>query len=191
MPLWNSFPYTDYHQMNLQYIMEKVKLIDPTNEAVNQLVNQYNDIANKVTILDQQYDGFADQIQQQFNDLTQQIYTDVGNFLIAEIQTIQGALNDMSDALDAALTNQDARIDVISEKVNQINTELIQAMYVDSPFTGEQITVQQAIYELASLHMTDALTAAEYDAADLTASAYDALDLTAYAYDWNGKTYIS
>lgn len=191
MPLWNSFPYTDYHQMNLQYIMEKVKLIDPTNEAVNQLVNQYNDIANKVTILDQQYDGFADQIQQQFNNLTQQIYTDVGNFLIAEIQTIQGALNDMSDALDAALTNQDARIEVIAETVNQINTELIQAMYVDSPFTGEQITVQQAIYELASLHMTDALTAAEYDAADLTAAAYDALDLTAYAYDWNGKTYIS
>lgn len=62
--------------------------------------------------------------------------------------------------------------------------------YMTSPFTGEYVRLEVVINELASLHKTDALTAAEYDALDITATYYDGLDLTAYDYDWNGKTLV-
>jgi hypothetical protein len=62
--------------------------------------------------------------------------------------------------------------------------------YMYSPFTGEYVPITTVINELAFLHRSDALTAAEYDALSLTAADYDAEDITAYDYDWNGKTIL-
>ena len=62
--------------------------------------------------------------------------------------------------------------------------------YMYSPFTGEYVPITTVINELAFLHRSDALTAAEYDALSLTAADYDAEDITAYDYDWSGKTIL-
>lgn len=62
--------------------------------------------------------------------------------------------------------------------------------YMYSPFTGEYVPITVVIDELAFLHRSDALTAAEYDALELTAADYDAEDITAYDYDWSGKTIL-
>lgn len=62
--------------------------------------------------------------------------------------------------------------------------------YMYSPFTGDYVPITTVINELAFLHRSDALTAAEYDALQLTAADYDAEDITAYDYDWNGKTIL-
>lgn len=62
--------------------------------------------------------------------------------------------------------------------------------YMYSPFTGEYVPITTVINELAYLHRSDALTAAEYDAKAIDASVYDGYQLTAYNYDWDGKTLI-
>lgn len=62
--------------------------------------------------------------------------------------------------------------------------------YMYSPFTGDYVPIITVINELAFLHRSDALTAAEYDALQLTAADYDAEDITAYDYDWSGKTIL-
>ena len=63
--------------------------------------------------------------------------------------------------------------------------------YMTSPFTGEYVTLETVITELAALHKLYALTADEYDLKELTASDYDALLLGAYDYDWHGKQLIA
>ena len=60
---------------------------------------------------------------------------------------------------------------------------------IRSPFNGTLISMEEAIYRLAALHM-DALTASAYDAKNMDVNTYDALDLTAYNYDWNGATLV-
>lgn len=62
--------------------------------------------------------------------------------------------------------------------------------FMYSPFTGDYVPITTVINELAFLHRSDALTAAEYDALELTAADYDAYDITAYDYDWSGKTIL-
>ena len=74
--------------------------------------------------------------------------------------------------------------------LQQVVNGLQDAIILFNPLTGETNTLQQIIYYLASLHMGDALTAAEYDALDLTATAYDAYQLTAYQYDSEGRTLL-
>lgn len=180
MPLFNNFPYTNFHEMNLDWIMKKVKLIDSISTDVTDLINRYNVMFNKVTDLDRMYSSFASDIQTQFTDLANSIFQD---------------LDEAFANVDAQITDQfaiqNALISQLSNRVTAMEQAMQQSYYMESPFTGETVPVQQVIYELASLHTTDALTAAEYDAAELTAAAYDALQLTAYAYDWNGATYIS
>ena len=63
--------------------------------------------------------------------------------------------------------------------------------YMNSPFTGEYVTIITVINELAYLHRSDALTAQEYDIKELTASDYDNYELTAFEYDWSGKTLLA
>lgn len=180
MPLFNNFPYTDFHQMNLDFILKKVREIDDIKATMSELLGKYNDMYNRVNDLSSLYDNFAADIQASL----QQWEQDGAAFIVA-------AMDQMSREIDAAFADQWSAITLIMSRMDHLETTVAAAYYIDSPFTGERVPMQEVIYQLASLHTTDALTAAEYDAADLTAAAYDALDLTAYAYDWNGATYIS
>lgn len=179
MPLFNNFPYTNFHEMNLDFILNKVKEIDAIKAQVSELLGKYNDMYNRVNDLSSLYDNFAADIQA---DL-QQWEQDGAAFIVASIEQ-------MNAEITAEFADQWSAISLMATRVDHLENTVAAAYYMDSPFTGERVPMQEVIYQLASLHTTDALTAAEYDAADLTAAAYDALDLTAYAYDWNGSTYI-
>lgn len=60
-----------------------------------------------------------------------------------------------------------------------------------NPFTGEMDTVCNIIQQLALATTDQAITAAEYDAAELTAEEFNALNLTAYLYDFYAKQFIN
>lgn len=65
--------------------------------------------------------------------------------------------------------------------------------HVFSPVTGEYVTMQTALYQLANeirrgiIVGTSGLTAEEYDSKKLMAESYDAKELKGYCYDWKGK----
>ena len=180
MPLFNNFPYTNFHEMNLDWVIKKVKEIDQISKTVSELLGRYNDMFNKVTELSTEFDSFDAQMQANFEQYAQEA-----------AQYITSELNNFNTLLNEQAENYDRQLSQMNTRLSSIENTVIRAAYMESPFTGETVPVQQVIYELASLHTTDALTAAEYDAADLTAAAYDALQLTAYQYDWNGSTYIN
>lgn len=180
MPLFNNFPYTNFHEMNLDFVIKKVKEIDQINTTVSELLGKYNAMFNKVTELSTEFDSFEADMQAAFD-----------RFAAAGEQYIQTELNQFNTLLNEQAENYDRQLAQMNTRLTNIENTVVRAAYMESPFTGETVPVQQVIYELASLHTTDALTAGEYDAAELTAAAYDALQLTAYQYDWNGSTYIS
>ena len=180
MPLFNNFPFTDYHQMNLDFILKQVRQIDELNRQVSELAGKYTDMYNKVTDLNALYTNFVEDVDQSITNT----FNILGQWLTDQVDVLNASVYAVLEQQNALLTDYGLRLDHMENTVAA-------AYYMESPFTGERVPMQEVIYQLASLHTTDALTAAEYDAADLTAAAYDALDLTAYAYDWNGATYIS
>lgn len=190
MALFNQFPYTDFHQMNLQFILEKVKNLDSIQEAVTDLQQKYQPMQLQVNQLADMYNTFAENMQQQFDDLTIQMTNAWDEVINQALTDIGIAFADYTSQINATVALQTARINQMNAALQSIQTDLYNVLYVDSPFTGEKITIQQAIADLASLHMTDALTAGAYDAKDLTAAYYDGLAITAYQYDWNGQTYV-
>lgn len=69
----------------------------------------------------------------------------------------------------------------------RIDDTLEQGGFVRSPISGNVVTVQEALNELASLHQ-DGLTAQAFDSLLLTAQMFDNKNLTAYEFDYTGVT---
>lgn len=69
----------------------------------------------------------------------------------------------------------------------RIDETLEQGGLVKSPISGNVVTVQEALNELASLHQ-DGLTAQAFDSLLLTAQMFDNKNLTAYEFDYTGVT---
>lgn len=180
MPLFNNFPYTNFHEMNLDWLVQKVKDFEPVQETVNDIAGKYNDMYNRVVQLSAQFEAFASDMQAQFDDYADQTY----DALYSRLSIAIDMLNIYKSMISQRMADVETRMDNVERTV-------VNAAYMDSPFTGESVPVQEVIYQLAGLHMTGAITAGAYDAAELSASAYDALDLTAYTYDWDASSYIS
>lgn len=68
---------------------------------------------------------------------------------------------------------------------SRIDSTLAQGGTVRSPLTGDVVTVQQALNELAGLHQSG-ISASSFDALELTAQGFDSKNLTAYNFDYSG-----
>ena len=188
----NQFPYTDFHELNLDWILKKMKELENTTSY---LVEEFSKIEVLTedyiqTMIDRAIETNNLVIAQQLIELKSEITTEYKGYVTAQI-----------NALTTYIDNQDVHYDQLAQ--GYANTALADAKdYVDSevldytmminPITGVYEDVRNVVDDIVSyFHTGDALTAGEYDALDLTAGAYDAYDITAYDYDFNGKTILN
>lgn len=108
----------------------------------------------------------------------------------AQAALIQQRVNELKAYADAQVVEVYANsIAYTGEAEQALNTRidltLAQGGTVRSPITGDVVTVQQALNELAGLHQ-GGMTASAFDALELTAQSYDAKNITAYDFDYAG-----
>lgn len=184
----NQFPYSDWHELNLDWLIKITK-------AMAAQVDYLSEEFSKIEILTEEYiQQMIDvairtnniELYNKMNELHTQITTEYQAYVQAQMSLMETYVN-----------NQDVYYDNLAQ--NYASTALTQAKdYTDqhvldytmmiNPITGEYDDVRVVVNDIVNyFHTENALTAAEYDALDLTASAYEAYDLTAYDYDFNGK----
>ncbi len=188
----NQFPYTDFHELNLDWIIKKTKELETTTAYIVEEFAKIEVLTEDYiqSMIDRAIETNNLEIARQLIELKAEITTEYKGYVTAQI-----------NVLTTYIDNQDVHYDQLAQ--GYANTALANAKdYVDSevldytmminPITGVYEDVRNVVNDIVSyFHTGDALTAGEYDALDLTAGAYDAYDITAYDYDFNGKTILN
>lgn len=188
----NQFPYTDFHELNLDWIINKMKELENTTAYI---VEEFS----KIEVLTEDYiQGMIDraietnnlEIARQLIELKAEITTEYKGYVTAQI-----------NALTTYIDNQDVYYDqlalgyaatALADAKDYVDSEVLDYTMMINPITGVYEDVRNVVNDIVSyFHTGDSLTAGEYDSLDLTAGAYDAYDITAYDYDFNGKTILN
>lgn len=163
MGFWNRYPYTDFHELNLDYVLKKMKEIEADldgllSEAVRQatenaeayvdekladVMNQFNQLKAAVSDLSDQFEGLETAFDA-FTALVDRKIEVIQNTLDSRI----AGVNARTDALIAS--NNEFLLAEMGKYLNQIT--------VINYFTGQDTTIQDMFNYLAMLHLNDSIT---------------------------------
>ena len=218
--VWQEYPYTNFHDLNMDWILKTLKSIDADITTLNEwkaereirdqwLDDSIEDLNTKYEALVALYNTFVDEVNARFDELSREITDQVDaleesvnervtaleaqiNRQLADLAAeLRAEVAAFKNEVNALLTVYNSRIVDIEEGLVRVENMIPNMMNIIDPYTGQVNTIVNVIYEIVNRTKQNALTASAYDAALLTAAAYDALNLSAYDYDFNGADYIN
>lgn len=175
--IFNSYPYEDFHEMNLDWVIKKLKEMDAALDELHDRILTEAIEATKEYV-DTELAGFL----AEFADLKSDFIVLTNNF-----NSLNSEFIALKNSTDAKFTALESEIAAAVVAVNQRTDLLLQAMYdrifsdlstqlsqikVINYFTGEQVTVQDMFNYLAMLHLNDSI---DYDTMALRAKTYTQL----------------
>lgn len=185
--------YSNFHDINLDWIIAELKKVHDEYDDVKQLVidleelkNKYEEVYNLFEQLENDFNSFTDDIESEMSSFE----TDIRNEFSILTDNFENEFRQLSADVNNVLAAYNTRLIDLNIKIDNAITNLSQSIKMINPFTGQDEPLSDVIYQLASFHMENAITAGEYDALNLTAQVYDNMGLTAYQYDVNGKVYL-
>ena len=184
----NQFPYSDFHELNLDWIIKKTKELEDTTKYLVEEFSRIHILTEEYiqSMIDAAIAANNEVLAQQLIDLKAQITTEYKGYVTAQINTLTVYINNQDVYYDGLAQGYAAT--ALSDAKDYIDAEVLDYTMMVNPITGVYEDVRNVVDDIVSyFHTEDALTAAEYDALDMSASYYDAKDLTAYDYDFNGK----
>ena len=163
--MFNKYPYTDFHELNLDWILKEMKDLQT---AMDGLLEKAIEEATKAAkeYVDEQLAGVMerfDELQRNFNALN----TNVANLnaaFNAFTLNINAQITALKKYIDDALQAQTLQTQLLIAQNNEyllseMETYLTQIKVINY-FTGEKVTIQDMFNYLAQLHLSDAI---DYD----------------------------
>lgn len=193
MPLFEQFPYTNFHDLNLDQIAKKIEELESLKQAIAEvnalaiaLREEMNTVEGRIDAIEALYATFVQTITQRFNELDRSLRDDIA----ALEQDLQRQLADYEEQTDLRMDGFEASLFTLDARLMHVLNNLPSEIQIVSPYTGELTSLDVLIYQLANGGRSDSITAGAYDALALTASAYEAYNITAYQYDWDAATIL-
>lgn len=194
----NEYPSTDFHELNLDWIINKI--IELQNR-VNNIKTEFLSEANKYT--DEQIANKIGAIQSDVNAFKIEVNNSLSEFG-SEIETFKNVINAQITIMNAQLELFARRIDTAVQEANNYTTLAIQsnndyiieelkkgvAVEIVNPASGEKQSIQDVINYLFSLHTINAITYDELVDKAITYDKLAALHITYEQLAINGKFLI-
>ena len=177
---FNKYPYTDFHELNADFLLQRVKSIE------EQIANIKEEIEGEIFIwVQQQLAPYEEQLNQLIRDV-EALQEETEETLEAYDTRINNFITDVNNALAGIRAELIASIQAVNDltdiKIEQNNTYLLNEIsenvgtlfQVLNPFTGTMMSIQQMIDYLSAFHIVDGID-------------YDTMNTRALTYTvWNG-----
>lgn len=161
MGFFNQYPYTDVHELNLDFILKQTQAL---KEQVDILIEKYKNVdqlveeANKYT--NAEIAKVKVDIAKNTSDLIQ-----LSNHLDGEIARIEKRITDEVDEINATHNVRYLRLQQMiaqqwEDMKEYINNQVFDVQ-VRNFFTGQMVSLQSMFDYLSELHLTDAGTYAQ------------------------------
>lgn len=179
----------------LSYYEVLSKISYKLNEVIEQL-NQYDPESVVNEVISERLAAYTNStVIPLINEAKASLQANIDN-LSDDYYAYKRTINNQIGELNTRLTGLGISVVGIEERCNDYTDQKVaEVVYnlplMPSPLTGEDVTVFQAINELAEMLKNDSLTATQYDALGLTAGVYDGKRITAFNYDWHGRTVLA
>lgn len=202
MDFINQFPYSDAHELNLDWVITSVKKLSDHVDALQEEMNQIEVMTKEEieSMITYAIDTNNIEIYSRMTEMKNQITQEYQSYIQARINDLTAYINSIESELRLYIDNQDVYYNNLSrsyadhaeaESKAYTDDKVLNVTMMINPITGEYDDVRNVVTDVVNyFHSDNSLTAAEYDALDLTAQAYDAYQLSAFDYDFNGKTLL-
>ena len=177
MGLFEQFPYANFHELNLDWILKKIKELDEKVDSIEDRIlkqaNAYTDqqiagLRRDFAELEADFSAFKSDINAQFAAYTakqDKAFADYQKLVNAQIdlleQEIRDARAELKTMLRQANAYTDASISMLLLQLPDIITKNIKNAKVYNLLTGKYVTIQAMFDFLCMFHAPDALTCGE------------------------------
>lgn len=159
----NTAPYTDFHEMNLDWVLAKIKELEARVNGIDESI-----LSKAKEYTDEQLAGYQAQVDQLRADLQAQ-YDAVERDFDRLQSSINVSLRQMEMRIDDLRADMIANINAVNERtdlaIEQNNVYILNELarflsgiQVLNALTGTEMTLQEMLNYLCTLHMTDAIT---------------------------------
>lgn len=194
MSFINKYPYTDYHELNADYLYERVKAIE------EQLANIKGEIEADILVW---FDGVIKPYQEELDALVREVSdlkeeteetladydTRITNFINDVNNALAGIRAELISSIDAVNALTDLKIQTNNVYlINQITENVGNLFLVQNPFDGETISIQEMVDILADFHITDGIDYDTMATRALTYNQFNALNISYTDLTMHGNT---
>lgn len=204
--MFNEYPYTDMHELNLDWCIAKIKELDQrvdqiTEEIAQEVYEQaviyidehLSDVIAEFDALKKYVDDEITTIKSDFNSLNQQFIDLAGDF-DSLVATVDYKINQIRNYIDGQIAGVNLRTDAAIEANNNYIlgqlSQFLAGIKVVNFFTGEEVSIQDMFDYLAMLHVTDSIDYTTLASRNKTYSDIAALNITYTDVVLHGNTLI-
>lgn len=193
---FNKYPYTDFHELNLDWLLNEFKkLADSYQGIIDWIENDaknYNDLVIRIVNLENTAARLQNDLNNQYIQITNE-YTALYSSIITQVDSAISAmlirLENYKSELEQEIVDGDAAVfGWVEARLQTFIDDLpdYEQLIIYNPVRGEMTVVQTAINDLYTYFNVYALTAQQYDDLQLTADQYDNYQIMAHDYDSMG-----
>lgn len=206
MGLFEQFPYTNFHELNLDWILKKIKELDEKVDNIEDRIlkeaNAYTDqqmagLRRDFAELEADFTVFKSSINAQFAAYTakqDKAFADYQKFVNAQIdlldQEIRDAKAELQTLLKQANAYTDASISMLLLQLPDIITKNIKNAKVYNLLTGKYVTIQQMFDFLCLFHAPGALTCGDMYAKNNTCTQIINYNKTCQEFITDAKNFV-
>lgn len=194
MGFFNQYPYTNYHNLNLDWVMNQLKEVEASIVGIKEAIE--GDLRIYVEETLRPYENRLDALVAEVENLADGVDTtlmeyarEIDQFKIDVNEAIAKIRRDLQTSIDAVNALTDTKIENNNiYLLNQISENFGAAVRVVNPFTGRWVSIQEMIDYLSDFHISDSITYEEMADRALTYNQFVALGITYTQLLLNGNT---